>query len=121
MNNFKKALIICRAKVKETKKTYRIIREGNNYLIVSDKDYQAAYKKHCDSLESEMRLIFTREYYNNADLKFDAACIIAESKAEKTGQTWHVVKIGNFYTEVHEHFFIARPEIESLAKFENIT
>lgn len=119
MDTFKKALIICRAAVKKSKEQHRIIKEGFNYLIVSETNYNLAYKKHCQSPESEMKLVFTRAHYDNSDLNFDAACILAQKKSETLGGIWHVVKINNFYTEVNEHFFSARPEIKSLCKFES--
>lgn len=120
MGTFKKALIICRFEVKKSKKQHRIIKEGFTYLVVSETNYKLKYKEHCKSSNSEMMLVFTRNFYDNSDLNFDTACIAAQNSSEKNGGTWHVVKINNIYFDVEQNFFIARPEVESLAKFENI-
>jgi hypothetical protein len=120
MGTFKKALIICRFEVKKSKEQHRIIKEGFTYLVVSETNYKLKYKEHCKSSNSEMMLVFTRNFYDNSDLNFDTACIAAQNSSEKNGGTWHVVKINNIYFDVEQNFFIARPEVESLAKFENI-
>ena len=120
METFKKALIICRFEVKKSKEQHRIIKEGFNYLVVSETNYKLAYKQHCESIDSEMKLVFTRDFYDNSDLSYDKACIAAQSNSEKNGGIWHVVKINNIYFDVEQNFFFARPEVESLAKFENI-
>jgi len=120
METFKKALIICRFEVKKSKEQHRIIKEGFNYLVVSETNYKLKYKEHCKSSNSEMKLVFTRDFYDNSDLSYDKACIAAQSNSEKNGGIWHVVKINNIYFDVEQNFFFARPEVESLAKFENI-
>jgi len=104
----------------ESKEQHRIIKEGFTYLVVSETNYKLKYKEHCKSSNSEMMLVFTRNFYDNSDLNFDTACIAAQNSSEKNGGTWHVVKINNIYFDVEQNFFIARPEVESLAKFENI-
>ena len=132
--DLKKAIIICKSEINRKKETHLILQEGftynsvkkgrvnktPNYLVVSETNYKLAYKQHCESIDSEMKLVFTRDFYDNSDLSYDKACIAAQSNSEKNGGIWHVVKINNIYFDVEQNFFFARPEVESLAKFENI-
>jgi hypothetical protein len=109
LKKYKNAVKWCRVYTLLFNKAYRVIKEGDWFLIVTDEDYKLAYREFCGNIKQfesgECCMLLVHSTYTTKKLSFDEAVEKAEQRAKETGMVFHVVKLKGRYFEVHEKWF----------------
>lgn len=98
-------IAIMRAKKK--KETQRVILEGEFIHIVTESNYQAAYREYCNNTEWNMSLIYTAVFRGKKYDGLKAAKQRAIENSDLWGGQWHVTKYARRkYVEVTDRAII---------------